>query len=202
MKQLPLTSALICAACSVAMAVVALGGFYFAGFSWPVFAAMGLTTALIFTAGWLLGWRLARFLRNLKTEFSQIAERDTDPDGLAAPPLEDFRKLSEAWREARERITRIFSSQKDFTVNAAHELKTPLAALRVTGETALRSTAHEEELRETIGAMLEETLRVSDVGRKTAHACPRGEWTAARRSRLSQGCRHGRRSRGPPPSPG
>ena len=144
MKQLPLTSALICAACCVAMAVVALGGFYFAGFSWPVFAAMGLTTAVIFTAGWFLGGRLARFLRNLKAEFSQIAERDTEPDGLSAPPLEDFRKLSEAWRETRERITRIFSSQKDFTVNAAHELKTPLAALRVTGETALRSTAHED----------------------------------------------------------
>ncbi|MFZ0709656.1 MAG: ATP-binding protein, partial [Terrimicrobiaceae bacterium] len=166
MKQLPLTSALICAACCVAMAVVALGGFYFAGFSWPVFAAMGLTTAVIFTAGWFLGGRLARFLRNLKAEFSQIAERDTEPDGLAAPPLEDFRKLSEAWRETRERITRIFSSQKDFTVNAAHELKTPLAALRVTGETALRGTAHEDELRETIGAMLEETLRVSDVVEK------------------------------------
>ena len=148
------------------MAVVALGGFYFAGFSWPVFAAMGLTTAVIFTAGWFLGGRLARFLRNLKAEFSQIAERDTEPDGLSAPPLEDFRKLSEAWRETRERITRIFSSQKDFTVNAAHELKTPLAALRVTGETALRGTAHEDELRETIGAMLEETLRVSDVVEK------------------------------------
>src|SRR6478752_507859 len=69
MKQLPLTSALICAACCVAMAVVALGGFYFAGFSWPVFAAMGLTTALIFTAGWLLGWRLARGTRTHYANF-------------------------------------------------------------------------------------------------------------------------------------
>ncbi len=80
--------------------------------------------------------------------------------------MKDFRELSEAWREARRRITRIFSSQKDFMANAAHELKTPLAALRVTGEIALRSAAHKDELRETIGAMLEETARVSGVVEK------------------------------------
>ena len=166
MKQLPLRGALVCAACGVAMAAVELGGFYFGGFSWPVFAGMGLTLAGLFAAGWFFGGRLARFLRNLKTEFSQIGKRDTEPGDLAAPALKDFRELSEAWREARKRITRIFSSQKDFTANAAHELKTPLAALRVTGEIALRSAAHEDELRETIGAMLEETARVSDVVEK------------------------------------
>ena len=77
MKQLPLTSALICAACCVAMAVVALGGFYFAGFSWPVFAAMGLTTALIFTFFWLFRGISSR----AEVEFAE-EEKDSDSEVL------------------------------------------------------------------------------------------------------------------------
>ena len=70
---------------------------------------------------------------------------------------EDFRSC---WKEVREKTEKVFQAQKDFTANAAHELRTPLAALRITGEGLFQGEPGLEGVRETVGAMLEEAERV------------------------------------------
>jgi signal transduction histidine kinase len=56
-----------------------------------------------------------------------------------------------------------FETLQRFTSDASHELRTPLTALRSVGEVALREGENATALRDTIGSMLEEAQRLTDL---------------------------------------
>jgi len=138
------------AVASVAVALPAVLGWEWGG--WPgLLLAVALSAA---AAAWI-GRRTGRKLAALPggTE-----------ESLRVSPVEEIRELGRAWDEAVQRLDRVFAAQREFTANAAHQLRTPLAALRVAGEAALRSPEHEgEEWREAMGVMLEEAGRTSEL---------------------------------------
>jgi signal transduction histidine kinase len=61
------------------------------------------------------------------------------------------------------RLERAFAELHRFTADAAHELRTPLASIRTTGELALERNSGTEEFRETVSSMLEETVRLNQT---------------------------------------
>ena len=151
---------------SLTMALVSWSSFCYYHISWLTFVTIAWTTIVLFLGGCWLGQSITRPLKNLREEFSSIRMPNQPNRELALSDMRDFQELFDAWAATKEHIFRIFSSQRDFTANAAHELKTPLATLRIIGETALRNLTGEESLRDTIGAMLEETHRVTKVVEK------------------------------------
>lgn len=97
----------------------------------------------------------------MQLESEQVLQPPSSQQRFAIAELDD---LSGAWHHAVEQMQQVFAAQRDFTANAAHELRTPLAALRVAGESALREEAVQTSpAHEVIGAMLEEAGRAAKL---------------------------------------
>jgi len=69
---------------------------------------------------------------------------------------DELDNLSHTLNMLLDRIANFLEKRKDFLANAAHELRTPLAALRSTAEVALRSPRTSLEYQELIGTIVEE----------------------------------------------
>ena len=67
------------------------------------------------------------------------------------------------FNETLGRLEASFAELQRFTADASHELRSPLTALRAVGEVALRDGNDPVALRETIGSMLEEAQRLTDL---------------------------------------
>jgi signal transduction histidine kinase len=67
------------------------------------------------------------------------------------------------FNETLSRLEASFAELQRFTADASHELRSPLTALRAVGEVALRDGNDPAMLRETIGSMLEEAQRLTDL---------------------------------------
>jgi signal transduction histidine kinase len=62
-----------------------------------------------------------------------------------------------------QRLQDSFDNLKRFTADASHELRTPLASIRSVGEVGLQRLHTAEEYRDTIGSMLEEVTRLTEM---------------------------------------
>jgi signal transduction histidine kinase len=69
----------------------------------------------------------------------------------------ELRELAMAFNGMLERLQRAVEALRRFTADASHELRTPLTAIRGTAEVALARDRTPEELRDTLGEVLEET---------------------------------------------
>jgi two-component system heavy metal sensor histidine kinase CusS len=72
----------------------------------------------------------------------------------------ELRELSMAFNEMLARLQRAVEALRSFTADASHELRTPLTAIRGTAEVALARDRSSDELRETLGEVLDETQQM------------------------------------------
>ena len=78
-------------------------------------------------------------------------------------PNDELGRLATVFNETLTRLEGSFAELQRFTADASHELRSPLTALRAVGEVALRNGHDPAMLRETIGSMLEEAERLTDL---------------------------------------
>lgn len=99
---------------------------------------------LVLTLSLALSW-LTLPIRGLGEQIRKL-----NPDGgavrlsLASGPAEIL-ALTDSFNELLERVQRLVRAEKDFTANAAHQLKTPLTIARGHLELLTQSLAHEEK---------------------------------------------------------
>jgi heavy metal sensor kinase len=81
---------------------------------------------------------------------------------LAVPHTGDeLQRLSETLNGMLERLEQAFRRITQFTADASHELRTPVALMRTRAEVILRRSRSEEEYRETLRQILEDLQRTS-----------------------------------------
>ncbi len=103
---------------------------------------------------------IARPLRSLAAQAEALDPRDPSRRLHAENPNDEIGVLGGAFNRTLDRSQAAFREMRRFTSDASHQIRTPLAAMRATGEAALASGAGAEELRETVGRLLEETDRL------------------------------------------
>jgi two-component system sensor histidine kinase QseC len=105
----------------------------------PTFIALPLLALLIWFG---IGAGL-RPLQQLKQEVKQRAANQLEPLAMTGVP-EEVAPLVQALNDLFARLELAFESERRFTADAAHELRTPLAALKIQAQVALRSMDDKE----------------------------------------------------------
>lgn len=123
--------------------------------------------ALILPVVLLISWGISgRMLQPLRAvadtaqriSAGRLQERITTPI-----PDDEMAGLVQSVNLAFDKYQGVLRRLEQFTSDASHQLRTPLAALRMMGEVSLQRARTPEEYRETIGGMLEEVGRLSDI---------------------------------------
>jgi heavy metal sensor kinase len=122
-----------------------------------------LVAALAGISGYLLARRALAPIDHLASEARRItAERLHEP--LSVPNEHDeIGRLAAVINDTFARLESSFDQLRRFTADASHELRTPLALIRGVGEVGLGESRTPAEYRETIGSMLEEVDRLTQL---------------------------------------
>ena len=133
-------------------------------------------TAVVTLLGGILAYFVSgRALRPLRTFVAQVEK--VQPNNLAdmkitEEVLPEFRQFSDSFNQMLERLDEGFTAQRQFTGNAAHELRTPLALMQAQVE--LFSAEHPDLLPETadfLRLLREQTERMTQMTRTLLEMC-------------------------------
>lgn len=134
-----------------------------------------ITAAVTLLGGILAYFVSGRALRPLRTFVAQVEK--VQPNNLAdmkitEEVLPEFRQFSDSFNQMLERLDEGFTAQRQFTGNAAHELRTPLALMQAQVE--LFSAEHPDvlpEIADFLRLLREQTERMTQMTRTLLEMC-------------------------------
>jgi heavy metal sensor kinase len=113
------------------------------------------------------GYRMARKalepLDKMALRAETITANDLDQRLPVDNPNDELGRMARVLNELLHRLQNSFEMLKRFTADASHELRTPLSSIRSVGEVGLQRQHTAEEYRDTIGSMLEEVTRLTEM---------------------------------------
>ena len=129
--------------------------------NWYITAAVTLLSGIL---AYFVSGRALKPLRSFasqveKVQLNNLADMKIDEDVLP-----EFKQLSRSFNQMLERLNNAFAAQRQFTGNAAHELRTPLALMQAQLE--LFSAEHPAVLPETaefLALLREQTERLTQM---------------------------------------
>ena len=126
---------------------------------------IGMPVALI--AAGFGGYRIAKHafrpLQTMAARAEQITASNLSQRLAVENEHDELGHMARVVNHMLERLEQAFGQLQHFTADAAHELRTPLASLRATGELAIERGPAEAGYRDAISSMLEEAVRLSQT---------------------------------------
>jgi signal transduction histidine kinase len=114
-------------------------------------------------AGQAIARRALRPLEKMAARAEGITAGNLSNRLDVANPDDELGHMARVFNSLLDRLEQTFAQLHRFTADAAHELRTPLAALRTIGEVALEKGQGSEEYRDALGNILEETARLNET---------------------------------------
>lgn len=119
-------------------------------FGWSLLGAGGAVLALGLGGGWWLTTRAIRPVEEISAAASRISAGNLAERIQVTDPANELGRLASVLNSTFARLEAAFAQQKQFTADAAHELRTPLAVLISEAQTALTRERTAAEYRETV----------------------------------------------------
>lgn len=127
---------------------------------WVLIGCLPLTLAV----GWWLGKRMTQGIESVAELAQRVSAGEVDPK--KTPRVtggQEVEALGEALTDMVERLNARIETERRFASNAAHELRSPLAALRGELELALRRDRSKDEYQTALREALASTNRLIDL---------------------------------------
>ena len=131
--------------------------------NWYITAAVTLLSGFL---AYFVSGRALKPLRSFTSQVEQVQLNNLADMRIDEDAISEFRQLSRSFNQMLERLNNAFSAQRQFTGNAAHELRTPLALMQARLE--LFSAEHPDVLPETaefLALLREQTERLTQMTR-------------------------------------
>ena len=129
--------------------------------NWCITAVVTLLGGVL---AYFLSGRTLNPLRAFTSQVEKVQPNNLSDMKMAEDVLPEFRQFSKSFNQMLDRLDEGFAAQRQFTGNAAHELRTPLALMQAQLE--LFSTEHPKVLPETAGflrLLREQTERMTQM---------------------------------------
>jgi signal transduction histidine kinase len=120
--------------------------------------AVGLAVVL----GLAYAKRLSRPMEELAGAADRLGSGDSSPLGRRYG-IHELDRVAEGLDSSAQRINDLLSAERDFAIDASHQLRTPLTALSMRLEEMIASADYPEVVREEGAAALAQTERLTDV---------------------------------------
>jgi len=95
--------------------------------NWYITAAVTLLSGIL---AYFVSGRALKPLRSFTSQVEQVQLNNLADMRIDEDAISEFRQLSRSFNQMLERLNNAFSAQRQFTGNAAHELRTPLALMQ------------------------------------------------------------------------
>ncbi len=118
--------------------------------------------ASIFT-GYYVAGRMLSPVKEIVNTAEKISANEIDRRLPVINRHDELGELSIALNSTFDRLSKAMNAIRNFTSDAAHELRSPLAVLRTEAEIALRRERTVDELRSVVATTLLETRRLGDI---------------------------------------
>ena len=120
--------------------------------------AVGLAVVL----GLLYARRIVKPLQELAGAADRLGSGDSSPLGRRYG-IQELDRVAEGLDGSAQRINDLLSAERDFAVDASHQLRTPLTALSMRLEEIMAAADYPDVVREEGAAALSQTERLTDV---------------------------------------
>jgi heavy metal sensor kinase len=126
-----------------------------------IFIGLPLVLALAGVGGWLLATRTLRPLASMAEQAHRITGSNLDTRIQVDDAVEELALLVTSFNELLSRLDQAFDTMRRFVADASHELRTPVSVIRGEADVALSKERGEDEYRESLGIVLDESRRLS-----------------------------------------
>ena len=129
--------------------------------NWYITAAVTLLSGIL---AYFVSGRALKPLRSFASQVEQVQLNNLADMRIDEDAISEFRQLSRSFNQMLERLNNAFAAQRQFTGNAAHELRTPLALMQARIELfADEHPAMPPETAEFLSLLREQTERLTQM---------------------------------------